>query len=65
MQILSPVQMLGTEYFLKIEEIFVFGPKISKKNPTNENIIAMKHSKIMIRIKLVVVFVIHWYSKIK
>lgn len=38
---------------------------MSKKNPTKENMIALKHSNIIILIKFVVVPVMHSYSEKK
>lgn len=54
--------MFVTAYFRTILNIYPFGPSISTKKPPNENIIAMKHSKIKIRNILTIVVLKQSYS---
>jgi hypothetical protein len=58
-----PVNILGTEFLWIILMNFFVGPTISKKNPTREQIIAMKHNIIITRIKSAISGVTHQRSE--
>jgi hypothetical protein len=54
-----PVNILGIEFLWTIFMTRFVGPTISKKNPTREQLIAIKHNIIITRIKLAISGVTH------
>jgi hypothetical protein len=54
-----PVHILGIEFLWTIFMTRFVGPTISKKNPTREQLIAIKHNIIITRIKLAISGVTH------